>query len=142
MTDDPCVRVPLSIFRIVLAAAITLVLSGCRTPAASGYLEPFSTVEPLRNGHTFLEVDPTAQREHGALIRVNEREWETEAVVTRGDRIEVAYRAAPRPGRLSYRALGVHPGGEIGFEASRWFDDGFPAQVRSVRVRPYHDGRP
>ena len=106
----------------------------------SGPIEPFATVEPLDGGAVFLEVDPSAHRADGAVMRVNDRPWATEAVVRRGDLIEIGYRESPHAGRLTYRAIGRSSGGQIHFEVSRWFDDGFPAQTRRVTVWPYRDG--
>ena len=115
---------------------------GCSTmvPAVrSGPIEPFATVEPLDGGAVFLEVDPSAHRTDGAVMRVNDRPWGTEAMVRRGDRIEIGYRESPLAGRLTYRTIGRGPGGQIRFEVSRWFDDGFPARTWRVAVWPYRD---
>lgn len=118
-------------------------LGGCSVVAPvtpSGPIEPFATVEPLDGGAVFLEVDPRAHRDDGAVMRVNDQAWATEAVVRRGDQIEIGYRVSPHAGRLAYRTIGASPRGRIHFEVSRWFDDGFPAQTRRVAVWPYRDG--
>ena len=122
-----------------------VLLGGCQAvPRArlSGPLEPFATVEPLEGGAVFLEIDPVAHHDDGAVMRVNDHAWGTEAVVWRGDHIEIGYRQSPRAGRLAYRTLGRGPRGLVYFETSRWFDDGFPAQTQRVGVRPYRDRVP
>lgn len=125
---------------LLVAAGLS---GGCHvlTPTApSGPIEPFATVEPLDGGAVYLEVDPLAQRVQGAVMRVNDRAWAAEAVVRRGDRIEIGYGQAPHPGRLAYRLIGRSPaGGAMHFEVSRWFDDGFPARTHRVTVLPYRD---
>ncbi|MEE9404744.1 MAG: hypothetical protein V3V20_07615 [Algisphaera sp.] len=129
-------------FYRVAGVVLVLALGGCRSFVGidtASRIEPFATVEPLDQGQTFLEVDPVAHRERGAVIRVNERAWGTEAVVQRGDRVEVAYRESPGPSRLTYRVLGRGPQGWVRFELSRGFDDGFPAQEQRLGVRPYRD---
>ena len=121
-----------------------LSLGGCHALSpvkTSDAIDPFATVEPLDNGAVFLEVDPQAHRSDGAVMRVNDRAWSTEAIVRRGDRIEIAYRESPRAGQLAYGLLGHSPSGRIYFQTSRWFDDGFPAQTRRLAVWPYRDGR-
>lgn len=117
-------------------------LGGCHLVSPGGPggpIEPFATVEPLDGGGVFLEVDALAYRDAGAVMRVNDLPWASEGVARRGDRIEIGYQIPPRAGRLAYRVLGRTPEGRIYFEASRWFDDGFPARSARVSVWPYRD---
>jgi len=129
----------------ILTGLLTIAawLGGCsamRPVARTGPIEPFATVESLDGGSVYLEVDPVAHHTDGAVMRVNDLPWATEAVVRRGDWIEIGYLVSPHAGRLAYRTIGASPAGRIHFEASRWFDDGFPAQTRRVAVWPYRDG--
>lgn len=122
---------------VILGIVVTTALVGCGSVTTLAVVEPFSVVRPTVEGTTYLEVDPAAQQDKGALISVNQSPWSTVAVVRPGDRVRVEYTRVPDSGAIWYDVYGLTTKGYVNMVERRWYYDGYPLDTRKIRVQPY-----
>ena len=104
-------------------------------------VEPFSVIRKLDRGLVYIEIDEPTHRQRGAWLSVNGGPWTINAVLRRGDKVEVAFTRTPggKPttGTLTYQFFGPTTKGYVRLTETRWYLDGYPEQTRSLRVLPY-----
>ena len=124
---------------LLLVISMLLPIGGCASGGKRQSIASFAAVQPLDRGRVYLRASASHPEAAGTLLSVNGGPWTTEAVAARGDRVEVDPANPNAAATAAYRMLGPTRGGHVRVEEQRWFRDGFPAEHRILRVRPYGD---
>lgn len=101
-------------------------------------IEPFAVIQPTEEGGlTFVQIDEATHRGRGAMLSVNQGPWTTEAILHRGDVVDVTFTREASAGTMRYTFYGPTTAGFVRLVETRWYYDGYPETRRSLRVRPY-----
>lgn len=100
-------------------------------------IEPFAVIRPIEGGLTFVQIDEATHRGRGAMLSVNQGPWTTEAILHRGDVVDVTFTREASAGTMRYTFYGPTTSGFVRLVETRWYYDGYPEERRSLRVRRY-----